>query len=64
MRLIEASAFVAAPLGGMTLAQMGADVIRIDLPRPRDLSVINTDRFGRYAAHLRSLLDAQEGIFS
>ena len=32
-----------------------ADVISIDLPRPRDLSVINTDRFGRYAAHLRSL---------
>jgi 2-methylfumaryl-CoA isomerase len=30
MRLVEASAFVAAPLGGMTLAQMGADVIRID----------------------------------
>ena len=32
MRVIEASAFVAAPLGGMTLAQMGADVIRIDPP--------------------------------
>ena len=32
-----------------------ADVIAIDLPRPRDLSIINTDRFGRYAAHLRSL---------
>jgi 2-methylfumaryl-CoA isomerase len=32
MRVIEASAFVAAPLGGMTLAQMGADVIRVDLP--------------------------------
>lgn len=30
MRIIEASAFVAAPLGGMTLAQLGADVIRID----------------------------------
>jgi 2-methylfumaryl-CoA isomerase len=30
MRIIEAAAFVAAPLGGMTLAQMGADVIRID----------------------------------
>ena len=29
-RLIEGSAFVAAPLGGMTLAQMGADVIRFD----------------------------------
>jgi NitT/TauT family transport system ATP-binding protein len=40
-----------------------ADVITIDLPRPRDLSVINTDRFGRYAARLRSLLDAQGGMF-
>lgn len=30
MRVVEAGAFVAAPLGGMTLAQMGADVIRID----------------------------------
>lgn len=30
MRVIEASAFVAAPLGGMTLAQLGADVIRFD----------------------------------
>ncbi len=36
-----------------------ADVITIDLPRPRDLSVINTDGFGRYAAHLRALLEAQ-----
>jgi NitT/TauT family transport system ATP-binding protein len=40
-----------------------ADDITIDLPRPRDLSVINTDRFGRYAARLRSLLDAQGGMF-
>ena len=30
LRIIEASAFVAAPLAGMTLAQMGADVIRFD----------------------------------
>ncbi|MCB1763228.1 MAG: CoA transferase, partial [Gammaproteobacteria bacterium] len=30
MRIVEASAFVAAPLGGMTLSQMGADVIRFD----------------------------------
>jgi 2-methylfumaryl-CoA isomerase len=30
LRVVEASAFVAAPLGGMTLAQMGADVIRFD----------------------------------
>jgi NitT/TauT family transport system ATP-binding protein len=40
-----------------------ADVIIINLPRPRELSVINTDRFGRYAAKLRSLLDAKEGMF-
>ena len=30
MRIVEGSAFIAAPLGGMTLAQMGADVIRFD----------------------------------
>jgi 2-methylfumaryl-CoA isomerase len=30
MRVIEGSAFVAAPLGGMALAQLGADVIRFD----------------------------------
>lgn len=33
MRVVESSAFVAVPLAGMTLAQMGADVIRIDLPQ-------------------------------
>ena len=30
MRVIEGSAYVAAPLGGMTLAQLGAEVIRFD----------------------------------
>ncbi|MFE9327510.1 CoA transferase [Nocardia sp. NPDC052278] len=30
LRVIEVSSFVATPLGGMTLAQLGADVIRID----------------------------------
>ena len=30
LRIVEAAAFVAAPLGGMTLAQLGADVIRLD----------------------------------
>ncbi len=30
MRVIESSAFVAAPLAGMSLALMGADVIRVD----------------------------------
>ncbi len=30
MKVVEGSAFIAAPLGGMTLAQLGADVIRFD----------------------------------
>jgi len=30
LRIVEGSAFVAVPLGGMSLAQMGADVIRFD----------------------------------
>ena len=33
MRVVESSAFVAVPLAGMSLAQMGADVIRFDLPQ-------------------------------
>jgi 2-methylfumaryl-CoA isomerase len=32
LRIVELSAFVAAPLGGATLAAMGADVIRVDPP--------------------------------
>src|SRR5215218_5827857 len=30
VRIIEISSFVAVPLAGMTLAQLGADVIRVD----------------------------------
>ncbi|MEU1389199.1 MULTISPECIES: CoA transferase [unclassified Nonomuraea] len=30
MRVVELSSFVAAPLGGMTLAQLGAEVVRVD----------------------------------
>ena len=30
VRVIEVSSYIAAPLGGMTLAQLGADVVRID----------------------------------
>ena len=32
MRIVECAAFVAVPSAGMTLAQMGADVIRVDRP--------------------------------
>lgn len=32
LRVVEGSAFVAAPLAGLTLAQAGAEVIRFDLP--------------------------------
>src|SRR2546427_7596855 len=32
LRIVEISAFIAAPLGGATLAGMGADVIRVDPP--------------------------------
>ena len=31
LRVVESSAFIAAPLAGMTLAQFGADVIHIDM---------------------------------
>ena len=30
LRVVEVSSFVAAPLGGMTLAQLGAEVVRVD----------------------------------
>jgi len=30
LKVIEVSSFVAAPLGGMTLAQLGAEVVRVD----------------------------------
>jgi 2-methylfumaryl-CoA isomerase len=30
VRVVESSAFIAAPLAGLTLAHFGADVIRVD----------------------------------
>src|SRR5256886_3703589 len=32
LRVVELSAFVAAPLGGATLASLGAEVVRVDQP--------------------------------
>ena len=36
-----------------------AEIIDIDLPRPRELSIINTERFGAYATRIRSLLNSK-----
>jgi hypothetical protein len=41
---VEGSAFVAVPLAGMTLAQMGADVIRFDRPRRPRRAALAGDR--------------------
>lgn len=39
-----------------------AEIIPIDLPCPRDLSVINTEAFGAYATRIRRLLNAKEDV--
>ncbi|MHB8614270.1 MAG: CoA transferase [Candidatus Dormibacteraceae bacterium] len=49
LRIVEMSAFIAAPLGGATLAALGADVIRVDPPG----GGIDIDRSPMY--HGRSL---------
>ena len=40
-----------------------AEVIEIDLPRPRTLDMINTPQFGAYAAQLRARLNASGAMF-
>ncbi|MDB5592043.1 ABC transporter ATP-binding protein [Enterovirga sp.] len=37
------------------------DIVTVDLPRPRAIQQMNTDRFGVYVARLRGLLDAEGG---
>lgn len=39
-----------------------AEIIDIDLPRPRSLAMINSDRFGVYAGQIRRLLHASEDL--
>lgn len=39
-----------------------AEIIDIDLPRPRTLDVINSDEFGRYVRQIRELLHAKEDL--
>jgi len=40
-----------------------AEIVDINLPRPRDLSVINTAEFGHYAERLRKHLQATGAMF-
>lgn len=37
-----------------------ADVVDVDIPRPRSLETMNTAKFGEIAAHIRGLLDSAE----
>ncbi len=39
-----------------------AEIIEIDLPRPRSLEMINSEAFGRYASRIRTLLHAREDL--
>jgi 2-methylfumaryl-CoA isomerase len=47
LRVVELSAFVAAPLGGATLAALGADVVRVDPPG----GGIDAHRWPLHASH-------------
>jgi NitT/TauT family transport system ATP-binding protein len=38
------------------------DDVRVDIPRPRSLDVMNTPAFGRYVHHIRSLFNVQGGV--
>lgn len=40
-----------------------AEIVEIDLPRPRELSMINTPAFGAYATRLRKHLEATGAMF-
>ena len=38
------------------------DDVRVDIPRPRSLDVMNTPEFGRYARHIRALFNVKGGV--
>jgi NitT/TauT family transport system ATP-binding protein len=37
-------------------------VVEVDLPHPRTLAMINTDRFGTYVSGIRANLNAAGGL--
>jgi NitT/TauT family transport system ATP-binding protein len=59
---ITESIFLADTIVVMT-ARPGAiaEIIKVDLPRPRTLEMINSDKFGGYVSHIRELLHPKEG---
>ena len=50
--LLSDRVIVMSPRPGLILEE-----VKIELPRPRMLGVVNSTRFGSYAAHIRNLLD-------
>ena len=58
---ITESIFLADSIVVMT-ARPGAiaEIIDVDLPRPRTLKMINSDKFGDYVSHIRELLHPKE----
>jgi NitT/TauT family transport system ATP-binding protein len=38
------------------------EIVTIDIPRPRSIDLLSSDRLGAYIAHLRKLLDVSEGV--
>jgi NitT/TauT family transport system ATP-binding protein len=57
--LLSDRVIVMSPRPGRILEE-----VIIDLPRPRQLGLINSPRFGEYADHIRSLLDRSGALFS
>ncbi len=38
------------------------EIVEIDLPRPRSIEMVSTEKFGRYSLKLRQLMNAQGGV--
>ena len=39
-----------------------AKIINVDLPRPRKIDMISTDRFGEFEKKVRELMNVQSGL--
>ena len=61
LRIVEGSAFIAAPSAGMTLAQLGADVIRFDMIGGG--MIITAGRFPRREEPLLALTQQRQTLY-